>query len=165
MSVPASAALQVDSELQRAFARMRPRLVLYAQRVAGPDLAEDVVQEVFLRLLRYRGEGAAQVSLPFALAATRNVARTMLSERSRVERARSYAQRWDRPVYGPAPSELEGCVAELLATLSTRQREALLMTDGFGLSESQAGRALSMSRAAISARRRAAIRRLRDSAA
>lgn len=140
--------------------RFSARLLSYARRLADPALAEDIVQEVFLRVLKYKGDQADTLPLQFLITMTKNVALRMLASRRR--EIGTGIEDLDRPV--PTRVE-EGLVREavpgLLGRLSDRQREAVMLTTGRGLSEHQASLAMNSSRSAVSQRRRQAIEEMR----
>lgn len=145
------------------FHAVRGRLVAYARRLAGNDLAEDVVQEVFLRLLTYRRSNLGNITFGFMLTITRNVCRTMIVQRAHANSRLADVTR-ERPEVG-AFGRSESVSAEVRSTLEElpeRQRDAFILTELRGLSENQAGLALEMSRTAVGARRRAAIEKLRE---
>src|SRR6185295_1420009 len=107
------------------FSTLRGRLIAYARRLAGPDLAEDVVQEVFLRLLTYRRNNLGNITFGFILTITRNVCRTMVAQRAQ-SGARLADVTRERPEAG-APGRRELVSAELRSTLEElprRQRDA-----------------------------------------
>lgn len=133
-----------------------------ARRLVGPSLAEDVAQEVFLRLLTYRAHERMALTAPFVARVTRNTALHLLSEQRRT-RAADPDTKSAEPEAEAGPTDLVGSVlAELLRSLPERQREAVVLTEMHGLSDEQAARALRMSRAAVGERRRVALDRLRE---
>lgn len=161
---PADDALACDAA--RIYARHSAELYRYARRFGDDAMADDVVQEVFLRVLLYKRADADRLTLPFLLAMTRNAA---LNALSRLPRGGSELPDGDaEPVateHEPGDSALETSLAALLDDLSQRQRDTLELVEARGLSESQAARALSMTRSAVSSRRRKAVVRLRRIAA
>jgi RNA polymerase sigma factor (sigma-70 family) len=145
------------------FASLRDRVLAYAKKVGDPDLAEDVVQETFLRLLRYKKGNLGPITFSFILTMTRNVARTMHAKLSRepkfVFEGGDVAEVRSDPV---RPNGALEVVYEVLDRMPERQREALYLTEVCGLSEIQAALAMAMSRAAINARKRDALCKLRQ---
>lgn len=153
----ARAASAADTEL---YAKFYPRLYGYARRLADPAMAEDIVQEVFLRVLKYKNGNVQALPLQFLITMTKNVALRMLSSRRR--ELGVVAESANRPVPGrDAEDALGGVLPELLERLPERQREAIVLTAAHGLSEHQAGLAMNSSRSAVSARRRTGIEHLR----
>lgn len=145
------------------FESLRDRVLAYARKVGDPDLAEDVVQETFLRLLRYKKGNLGPITFSFILTMTRNVARTMHAKRSRepgaVSEPADVAQPRREPTRLVANLDV---VYDVLDRMPERQREALFLTEVCGLSEIQAALAMAMSRAAINARKRDALCKLRQ---
>jgi RNA polymerase sigma factor (sigma-70 family) len=140
---------------------LRPRILGYAQRLAGPGLAEDILQEVCLRLLLYKDRIPPDLPVGLLLTMTRNVARRMLARGSR-RRAEEPRDRIREPEARPTGQvEDSPLLARLLGRLPSRQRDAVVLTTAHGLSEHQASLALRMSRSAIGARRRDGLSRLR----
>lgn len=144
------------------YARFYPRLYGYARRFADPALAEDIVQEVFLRVLKYKNGDVASLPLQFLLTMTRNVALRMLQTRRReVEVASEAAGERGAPGRRHEEPALHASVPGLLERLPERQREAVELTTARGLSEHQASLAMNASRSAVSARRRTGLEHLR----
>lgn len=135
--------------------------VKYAARLVGQTLAEDVAQETFLRLLRYKSDAAERLTLSLVLTVTRNVAMTMVARRTPAP-AGDTMERYDRADDGPRG---EPDASRLVRGLPGPLYEAFVMTEVRGLSERQASLALSQSRSVIGEKRRTAIRVLREDAA
>jgi RNA polymerase sigma factor (sigma-70 family) len=158
---------QSITPFETVFSALRGRLVAYARRLAGPELAEDVVQEVFLRLLTYRRSNLGNITVGFMLTITRNVCRTMIVQRAQANARLAVVTR-ERPEVGAfgrsesVSAELRSSLGSTLEELPERQRDAFILTELRGLSENQAGLALEMSRTAVGARRRAALDKLRE---
>lgn len=141
--------------------QLYPVALRCARRMVGPSLAEDVAQEVFLRLLTYRSHERMALTAPFVARVTRNTALHLLGEQRRT-RAAATGLEGAEPAADAGPTDLVGSVlGELLKSLPERQREAVVLTEMHGLSDEQAARALRMSRAAVGERRRVALDRLR----
>lgn len=151
------------TSLEALFASLRDRVLAYARKVGDPDLAEDVVQETFLRILRYKRGNLGPITFSFILTMTRNVARTMHAKLSRepdaVPEHLDIAESRDE---SPQPLANLDVVYEMLDRMPERQREALYLTEVCGLSELQAALALAMTRAAVCARKRDALLKLRQ---
>lgn len=145
------------------FASLRDRVIAYARKVGDPDLAEDVAQETFLRILRYKRGNLGPITFSFILTVTRNVARSMHAKLSREPDAMDESSDVADSHTEPArPTHLD-FIYEILDQMPERQREALYLTEVCGLSELQAALAMAMSRAAINARKRDALCKLRQS--
>ncbi|GEM_PF-2774621 len=143
----------------------------YARKLVGQADAEDVVQETFLRLAKYKHASREGVSKSFVLKMTRNVAFSALGNRIR-DRERCTV------VQGQAPSatgdsarsgrggrdERPGpdLASKYLEQLSEGQREAIVLTEILGLSEAQAGLAMEISRPVVNAKRSRAVELLRS---
>lgn len=142
-----------------------------ARRWAGPALADDVVQELFLRLLKYKSGDLREVPVGLIVRMTRNAAATARQAESRAQvRAQTGAQTRgredntgsrDETVF---PDRLPDWLAREIRNLPQRQRDAFLLTELKGLSETEAAKSLEMSRSAISERRRIALTKLREAA-
>lgn len=137
------------------------RALAYARRLVGDADAEDVVQEGFLRLTRFKSLTHEHLHAPFVLAVMRNTAMTMLAREGRAKR-RDLGAADDRR-HDPArqPSARESAIDRHLADLTEGQREALILVEVHGLSDTQAGLAMSLSRTVVSAKKRSAVQALR----
>jgi RNA polymerase sigma-70 factor (ECF subfamily) len=140
----------------------------HAKRWVDSSLAEDVAQDVFFRVMKYKGHELEKVSRAYLLCITRNTAltaRVSASRRAKVDRTKgeSIAERELSPAARAPearavwPAWLEAAIA----TLPPRQREILALTELRGLSEHQAGRSLDISRSAVSARKLSALSQIR----
>ncbi len=140
------------------YARFAPRLHAYARRFVDSTLADDIVQEVFLRVLAYKDGRVDRLPLQFLLTMTRNVALTMLASRRRASAicVRAGAHEAASEMMSELPR-----VAEILSRLPDRQRDAIELTSVHGLTEHQAARAMNASRSAVSQRKHAALDHLR----
>lgn len=149
------------------FARLYSEYYLMAQRFArklvGAADADDIVQDAFLRIAKYRGDKAEALSASFVFATVRNTAIDLINSRSR-ERVRReknthYDQYRDRHA---APSEgVAAFERRHLRNLTESQREALILVEVMGLSEAQAGLVMDLSRPVVSAKIGSAVKTLR----
>jgi RNA polymerase sigma factor (sigma-70 family) len=137
------------------------RALAYARRLVGDADAEDVVQEGFLRLTRFKSLTRSHLNAPFVLAVMRNTAMTMLARSGRARKRdlgmaddRRGDQAWQ-------PLARESAIDRHLADLTEGQREALILVEVHGLSDTQAGLAMSLSRTVVSAKKRSAVLALR----
>ncbi len=137
------------------------RALAYARRLVGDADAEDVVQEGFLRLTRFKSLTRAHLNAPFVLAVMRNTAMTMLARAGRSRRRdldtageRRHDAAWKSP-------SRESAIDRHLADLTEGQREALILVEVHGLSDTQAGLAMAISRTVVSAKKRSAVQALR----
>lgn len=148
------------------------RLHRVAWRVTGDaSLAEDVLQETFLRVLRVPAAArpARNAASWLARVTVRVALNTIDSERARSRREERYAEQRSRTMRdgaasGAAPQdELERPIAEALASLSPETRAALWLhvVEGQGVREVAA--CLDSSRSAVSRRVRAGLDALRAS--
>lgn len=137
------------------------RALAYARRLVGDADAEDVVQEGFLRLTRFKSLARSHLNAPFVLAVMRNTAMTMLARSGRARKrdlgaadGRQEAASSNRPAG-------ESAIDRHLADLTEGQREALILVEVHGLSDTQAGLAMALSRTVVSAKKRSAVQALR----
>ncbi len=151
------------------FERHHVRLFNFFLRMTGDrEVAEDLVQEVFIRMLKYRksfrarGEFSAWM---FALA--RNVSVDHFGRRGRRETADDAALE-EHPSPGPLPLEqlemaesMERLRAALLK-LPDEKRELLLLTRSGGLTHEQIGSILGCSAGAVKVRVHRALRQLQQ---
>jgi len=163
---------EIETYLGDTFYNVRRSVLGYARRIAGDAHAEDVVQETFLRLVKYCQGRDRALTWAFLFTITRNAARTLLAERRRAKAGLDEMchERSERNEYAAcdfseddvsADSSLSERISDEISALPARQRDALMLTEVHGLSEVQAAQVMHMSRAAVGARRRAALRRLR----
>lgn len=125
--------------LAELFTRHHGELYRYVARFTGePDLAEDVVQDVFVRLARRPPRHARQIRGWLFRVATTVAIDAMRRARRRAALARRDAAR--RPARDPAPdpaaalerAEAQARVREALAELKAKERAILLMrAEGF----------------------------------
>lgn len=146
-------------------------VLAFARRAGGGAYADDVAQEVFLRVLNYRGDRLGEVTLPYLFRVARNVivdlrrrgGRAPMTNAPALESEDALPARGARRVraYPAWPAWLIAGVQ----SLPPREREILMLTELRGLTELQTGRSLRISRSAVSARKLSALRRLRGLAA
>lgn len=137
------------------------RALAYARRLVGDADAEDVVQEGFLRLTRFKSLTRAHLNAPFVLAVMRNTAMTMLARSGRAKRRDLDTAGDRRPELAWLPPSRESAIDRHLADLTEGQREALILVEVHGLSDTQAGLAMAISRTVVSAKKRSAVQALR----
>lgn len=152
------------------FERHHVRVFNFFLRMTGDrEVAEDLVQEVFVRMLKYRksfrahGEFSAWM---FTLA--RNVSADHFGRRGRHETTAGEEALADLPSAGPLPPEqlemaesMERLRAALLK-LPDEKRELLLLTRSGGLTHEQIGRILGCSAGAVKVRVHRALRQLQQ---
>jgi len=139
-----------------------PALV-YARRLVGFADADDIVQEAFLRLAKYKQYNGETIGINFVLAMTRNVAYTALNTRVK-ERERQHAHSNAREHIHIGKSRSDSSIAfedRHLKGLTDSQREALILVQVKGLSETQASLVMHISRPVVSAKMRSAVKTLR----
>ncbi|MEI7658047.1 MAG: RNA polymerase sigma factor [Phycisphaerae bacterium] len=137
------------------------RALAYARRLVGGSDAEDVVQEGFLRLTRSKRLTPSHLNAPFVLAVMRNTAMTMLSRSDRARRRDCTSANERRDSLAWHPAARDSAIDRHLADLTEGQREALILVEVHGLSDTQAGLAMRISRAVVSAKKRSAVQALR----
>ena len=137
------------------------RALAYARRLVGDADAEDVVQEGFLRLTRFKSLTRSHLNAPFVLAVMRNTAMTMLARSGRARKRDQGAADERRDGLAWHPPARESAIDRHLADLTEGQREALILVEVRGLSDTQAGLAMSLSRTVVSAKKRSAVQALR----
>lgn len=143
------------------------RVQAYALRRVGPDLAEEVLAETFLVAWRRLADVPGE-PLPWLLVVARN---TISADRRSRYRARAVEQEIARlaELSGPTAAA-ESVVVErnttlrALASLSSRQREALLLVSWDGLSNDEAAAVTGCSPATFRVRLHRARERLRRAA-
>lgn len=135
----------------------------FARKLVGAADADDIVQDAFLRIAKYRGAKADALSASFIFATVRNTAIDLINARSR-ERVRhekntQYDLYRDRHT---SPSEGIGAFERRhLRNITDSQREALILVEVMGLSEAQAGLVMDLSRPVVSAKVGSAVKTLR----
>ena len=141
----------------------RPALAAAVQLLHDPSLAEDAVQESFLRVVR--GRRGYRASKPFSAwfyAILRNVCTDMLRRRARQAKLTARLTHRRRP----APHELWAGldVPELLAILPEADRVALTLRVTHDLTFRDIAAVLGISEEAVKKRAQRALRRLRTDA-
>lgn len=164
------------TEFSSAYAAHRSRAFSSAMRVLGDHAAaEDVVQDVFLALWRNpdlydpaRGSLAGYVAM---MARSRAVdrARSMTAARGAVERLGVRDEERpgteDGPVDAAARREDRGRVLAAVAKLPVRQREAILLAFGRGLSAAEIADASGVPLGTAKSRLRLGLQKTRDALA
>ena len=168
MSVSAQRESELDAEAiwQDFHGRL---LGFVARRVPDRDSAEDIVQEVMLRVHRHAGdlERSAAVS-----AWVHQIARNAIADHYRqaaVRREQSSGIDFDRdqsPVPEPASaelrSELAACLGPLLERLAAPYREAITLTELEGFTQASAATRLGLSTSGMKSRVQRARGQLRE---
>lgn len=118
-----------ETAFQSAFDEHKDAVYRFAWRMAGPDAAEDIAQDVFLTLLRYpeRFDPARGTMRAFLLGVARNLA---------LKRWR-HEHRWDpldaeafvAPALDVARGETSEIVGAAVRSLPPLQREALILAE------------------------------------
>ena len=147
----------------------RRLLVFIAGRVPDRDGAEDILQEVLLRIHRHAGEleNSAAVS-----AWIHQIARNAIADhyrRAAVRREQPSGVELDRPApaapdsaSGENRSELAGCLRPLIQRLDSPYREAITLTELEGLTQVAAAAQLGISTSGMKSRVQRARAQLRD---
>lgn len=152
------------AELATLFERHSRRLFGFLRGLVGsPSAAEDLVQETFLRILRYRRSYRdGRPFLPWMLRIARNAARRHLRRRRRMpaeELAEMPAA--GSPEQGHLERERAVRLTRALGTLPRREREVLLLSYFEGLRHREIARLVGASAGAVKVRVHRARARLR----
>ena len=151
--------VQRRERLDALFAAHARAVLEYARRRTDHTSAADVLSEVFVVAWR-RLEEVPEDALPWLLGCARRV---LLNERRSERRRRRLLERLSAerpPNPAAAPRLSDGALAQALAALGERDREALLLTEWEGLSSRQAAAVLGCSLQAFWVRSHRARRRL-----
>lgn len=141
---------------------LRPALAVARQFLSDSTLAEDAVQETFLRVIRRRGQ--YDPSRPFAswfYAILRNLCRDMLRHRARQSRLLNEAAAQTPPQVQHADTARVDTV-DMLETLPEKARAVLVLNIVDGLPFRDVAEALGISEEAAKKRAQRALRTLRD---
>jgi RNA polymerase sigma factor (sigma-70 family) len=129
-----------DAAFHDRFEAARPRLMAICRTVVGPDDAEDVVQETYLRARERLG----QLRNPRAFEAW--LIRIALNEARSIARRRATHQ---RPLgdFDPASPARDSDLAllQMINELPTRERMAVVLFYGYGYGAREVGRLLGIS--------------------
>lgn len=133
--------------LDALFGRHHRRLFGFLARLTGdPHAAEDLVQEVFLRLLRFRGRYAGEGEFTTWLyRIARNVAADHHARRRdtvTLDAAPEFASDGEAPLDRLAQEERQQRLAAILQALPAAHREVLLLRGTEGLPHRELARAL-----------------------
>jgi RNA polymerase sigma-70 factor (ECF subfamily) len=130
-----------------------------ARRVPDGDIAEDILQDVMLRIHRHAGE---LEHAPALSAWVHQIARNAIADhyrRAPVRRERPAGFDLDRdeqalpePISAELHSELAECLGPLLGQLPAKQREALTLTELEGLTQASAAARLGLSTSGMKSR-------------
>lgn len=151
-----------DTAFHAVFAELAPRLRLFLQRMGcAADVAEDLLQETFLRMHHARGSFARgkQVA-PWAYSIARNcfISHTR-SAKTRMARASVDADNMELPVGAGSSVEEESMarqtahvVSQVLASLTPARREAFVLLRYEGMSVAAAAQIVGISEGALKIR-------------
>lgn len=152
---------QASERLKELFERHHAAVHAYVRRRTRPEAVDDIVAETFLVVWR-RVEEVPIDSLPWLLAVARNV---LATQRRSVRRQLALVERlgWVRQeTVEPADALMSAePIAEALALLSEKDREAITLVVWDGLSPAEAARVVGQSSASFRVRLHRAKRRLR----
>ncbi|MFF5209581.1 sigma-70 family RNA polymerase sigma factor [Streptosporangium sp. NPDC000396] len=163
-----TSARQETADAARLWSEMRERLVAFAaRRIDCPDDAEDIVQEVFLKM----GQGIDAVRDHERLEAwvyqiTRNAIVDHRRAALRANRTHARAA-FDRSM-GPGANDFDRlaalacCLSAMLPRLSGHYREAITLTEYEGLTQAEAARRTGISVPGMKSRVQRARARLRE---
>jgi RNA polymerase sigma-70 factor, ECF subfamily len=139
-----------------------PMARFIARRVADPQDAEDVLQEVLLRIHRHSEELASAdrvASWVHRIARNaivdhyrRRAARPEFPARDPSEVDKALEESLDEPAAGALRSELASCLRPLIARLPDKHRQALVLTELEGLTQAEAAQRLAISVSGAKAR-------------
>ena len=146
------------------FSRHRERVHALCRRMTGdPALADDLVQETFLRILKYGHgfQGNARFTTWMYRIARNATIRQLERDSSRDEKEAIASHEFDhqRPA---GPSDLTEQLGEVLAQLPAEQREVLILSRYHDLRYSEIAEVCECSVAAVKARVYRAMRTLRE---
>lgn len=171
MSLNPMASDRPDTAVESSWRDMHdPLLRFIIRRVPDRASAEDILQEVMLRLHRHADEIRHVDSVSGWI---HRVSRNAITDFYRAAARREVPV--DDPTLGDEPgaavddsepglrrSELSGCLEPLLARLSPAHRQALQLTDLDGLTQAEAGARLGLSTSGMKSRVQRARNQLRD---
>lgn len=139
------------------YERYRDAVFADIRRLTDEHTAEDVVQETFVRLVRYGEPRLRQATLRYLKVIARNVLHDNWRAQGRTApRPEARAEAAGIGAEGPSSE-----IRRMLERLPESQREALLLTAAYGLTNSEASRSLDVSEPSVSHRRTRALARLR----
>lgn len=147
-----------DDAARQAWTTFAPRLIAFARAIVGRDDAEDVVQSVFLQVLRLdrRTISAVRDTHAWLAMMTRRTALNHIRALRR-EGARRAAHRPDRSPRAPGDDALAGA----LESLPRQWREVVVLKHVSGLTFDQISEALALNRNTAASRYRSALEALR----
>jgi len=135
----------------------------YAARRVGPSAAEDIAADTFATAFAHRKR--YDLAYPNALPWLYGIATNLLRRRRRQEerQLRAYAKTGVDPVLSGEPEVSGRDVAEVLASLSSEEREALLLLAWADLTYVEIARALAVPVGTVRSRLNRARRKVKDS--
>ena len=135
--------------------RYEDRLFFYARALTEDSgIAEDVVQEAFVRLLRVEPGGAGESLAPLLVTVARNLATD--ARRRAVVRERLHAERSS----GARPPDAASDVGDLLEALPADQREVVFLKIYSGLTFAEIGEVTGSKLQTVASRYRYALEKL-----
>lgn len=161
---PAHPPASPGEALQHAFALHAPACRLYAHQIVGPDLADDAVQEAFIRLFRelVRSGNALRAPRAWLLTATRSASLDLLRSQKRRIRRESIARRPEPFVPDPLSPIQAGELAVALSSLPPRQREIVALRTWGEMGFAEIAELLGIAISTAHADYTTALRRLRE---
>lgn len=148
-----------EARMEALFRRHYRDVAAYVRRRAEPDLVEDVVGETFLVAWR-RLDRLPEDARPWLLAVARKTLSTQ--RRARARRGSLQSKLAAQPSPQATESQADLGVADALARLSERDREAITLVVWDGLSPTEAAAVVGQSAVAFRVRLHRAKRRLRQ---
>ena len=143
-------------------ADLRARLGRYVRRRVGhPPDAEDVLQDIFVRLLGSDGPNEASKLLPWAFSVARNRVIDFYRERGRQLAWADGAVESDGPERDETRLDLRDALTSLMSRLPEHDQEALRMVDLGGMSQKDYARSLGLRYVTAKSRVQRARKRLR----
>lgn len=161
----AVASLRRDGSADELWSRHAPRLLAYARTVLirshDQDLAEDVVQQVFVSILRMGRRRARSVRSVEAwlITATRSAALNTTRGEQR-ERRRRWRRAYREP--GTGPVSMHESLRELVEALPPDEAEVVTLRHAYGLSYEAIGELVGAAKSTVASRHARALDRLRN---
>lgn len=153
------------------FERYYERVYLFARRSVDPALAEDIAQEVFVRMLSVRDLEGKEISISYLLKVADNLIKRSHRRRRRLE---SFIEREAQESGGPGRNEAAHTASSIAEpapldraaeTLSRGERDALAMIVCRGMSYEEAARSLDVKVSTVNNWKFRGIQKLRQSPA
>ncbi len=147
------------------------RVYCFCRRSLGPDVAEDIAQDVFTRLLHLDRLVEMTISVSYLIKIADNLIKRRYNRMQRFQRfleandGRDYSSRSVEPSHQLGPLDLSDDLVQRLGTLSPSERDAVELVVCHGLSYQEAARCMGVPVSTVNNWKYRGLKKLQDNEA